>query len=70
MLAGKGNSTQNTDGFVGWLRQSQIGIMLPALAKRIIAEFDNTLLSPWKYFYYRPLAVNFLQEFAKAYDEN
>ena len=28
------------------------------------------LLSLWKYFHYRPLAVNFLQEFAEAYNEN
>ena len=35
-----------------------------------VAEFDVMLLSLWKYFHYRPLAVNFLQEFAKAYNEN
>ena len=35
-----------------------------------IAEFDIPLLSLWKYFHHRPLAVNFLQEFAKAYNEN
>ena len=35
-----------------------------------VAEFDVMLLSLWKYFHYRPLAVNFLQEFAEAYNEN
>ena len=34
-----------------------------------VAEFDTPLLSLWKYFHHRPLAVNFLQEFAKAYNE-
>ena len=28
------------------------------------------MLSLWKYFLYQPLAVNFLHEFAGAYDEN
>ena len=35
-----------------------------------VAEFDIALLSLWKYFHYRPLAVNFLQEFAEVYNEN
>ena len=35
-----------------------------------VAEFDVMLLSLWKYFHYQPLAVNFLQEFAEAYNEN
>ena len=35
-----------------------------------VAEFDVMLLSLWKYFHYRPLAVNFLQEFAEAYNKN
>ena len=35
-----------------------------------VAEFDIALLLLWKYFHYRPLAVNFLQEFGKAYNEN
>ena len=35
-----------------------------------VAEFDPMLLSLWKYFHYQPLAVNFLQEFAEAYNEN
>ena len=35
-----------------------------------IAEFDIMLLSLWKYFHYQPLAVNFLQEFGEAYNEN
>ena len=35
-----------------------------------VAEFDIALFSLWKYFHYRPLAVNFLQEFAEVYNEN
>ena len=35
-----------------------------------VAEFDVMLLSLWKYFHYWPLAVNFLQEFAEAYNKN
>ena len=35
-----------------------------------VAEFDATLLSLWKHFHYQPLAVNFLQEFAEAYNGN
>ena len=34
-LIEKVHFTRNTDGFVGWLWQSQIGIMFQALAKRI-----------------------------------
>ena len=35
-----------------------------------VAEFVTALLSLWKYFHYRPPAVNFLQESAKSYNEN
>ena len=35
-----------------------------------VADLDTTLLSLWRFFHYRPLAVNFLQEIADAYNEN
>ena len=35
-----------------------------------VADLDTTLLSLWKFFHYWPLAVNFFQEIADAYNEN
>ena len=50
----------------------KLGLCFKHLLKEFpcVAEFDATLLSLWKYFRYRTLAVNLLQEFAEAYDEN
>ena len=49
-----------------------LGLCFKHLLKEFpcVTEFDATLLSLWKYFRYRTLAVNLLQEFAEAYDEN
>ena len=49
-----------------------LGLCFKHLLKEFpcVAEFDATLLSLWKHFHYQPLAVNFLQEFAEAYNGN
>ena len=53
-------------------RNNKLAICFKHLLKEFpcVAEFDTMLLSLWKYFHYRTVAVNFLQEFAEAYDEN